>query len=140
MKFSEFIPTDIDRASTQQLALVTAGFSKKPPDMWKDISELTFVSLRFNPAFEAVSDQLLADASIGLVYQLASSFGGQNFYMPSGWSWSKVEKYPMIVKEFRGNNIRALAIKYRVTESRIRQIVQEQADRKKAESKQNGGA
>lgn len=138
MKYSEFTPIDLDRASTQQLALVTAAFSKKAPDMWRDIAELNFVALRFNAAFKALPDPLLAEASVGLVYQLASSFGGHNFYMPNGWASSRGEKYALIVKEYRGNNIRELAIKYRVSENRIRQIIQEEANRKKAEQ-QHGG-
>lgn len=135
MNFTEFAPIDLDRASDQQLALVSATFSKKAPDMWKDIAELNFVALRFNSAFNALPDQLLADAAVVLVYQLASSMGGQNVYMPSGFASMRGEKDALIAKDFRGNNIRHLAIKYRVSENRIRQIVKEQADSKRADMK-----
>ncbi|MHB8949316.1 MAG: Mor transcription activator family protein [Rhodoferax sp.] len=139
MKFSEFIPIDLDRASTQQLEIVNAVFEQKAPDVWRDIAELNFVALRDNKALEAMPDQLLADMAVCLVYQLISSMGGSAVYLPNGWASMLREKNALIAKEFRGNNIRALSKKHRVSETRIRQIVNEQADLKKAESRQNGG-
>lgn len=139
MKYSEFIPIDLARASDQQLALVNAHFDKSAPEVWRDFAELNFVFLRFNATFKDMPDQLLADAAVGLVCQCSSSFGGQQFYFPRGLALLSRERSALILKEFRGNNFRELAIKHRVTDSRIRQIVQEQADLKKAEQRQNGG-
>lgn len=135
MKYSEFEPGEMDSVSSIQLDMVAASFEQKTPPLWLEIAELNFISLRCNPALESMADQSLADMAVAQVYRLISSMGGQNVYFPNGYTSVRGEKNTLIAKEFTGNNIRALAKKYRVSEMRVRQIIQDQANLKKASSK-----
>lgn len=70
--------------------------------------------------------------AVNLVHQLVSSFGGGALYIPTGMKFFKGNKNALIAREFNGANIRQLARKHRVSDMRVRQIIQEQADLKKS--------
>lgn len=133
MKYSEFEPIDIDRATHKQLAVVNALFVGKAPPVWRDMAELNFVAMRCNTALASIPDSSLADMAVVLVYQLASTLGGCNVYIPNGLITVKSEKTALVVKEYTGNNLRELARKHQVSEERIRQIIKDQAKKAKSE-------
>ncbi len=132
MNHSNFEPVDLSSATNQQRALVNAAFAGKVPEVWLDFAELNFVALRVSPALATLSDEKLALIAVNLVYQLASSYGGTQPYIPQGAKFFQGNKYALIVSQFNGTNIRELARKHRVSDTRVRQIIQEQADLKKS--------
>lgn len=132
MKHSNFKPVELSSATTQQFALVNIAFAGKVPALWTEFAEQNFVVLRASPDLRGVSDDSLAMIAANLVRQLASSHGGTQPYIPVGMQIAKGNKYDLIAQEFNGKNFRELAKKYEVSESRIRQIVIEQANLKKS--------
>lgn len=137
MDKNTFMPIDIGRATDDQLKKVNDAFGDSAPEVWRDIAELNFVVLRFCSLFDALTDDELAVMSVNLVLQLVSSFGGITVYIPSGVKYLKADMNANIVKEFKGNNIRQLAMKNKISEMRVRQILQEQADLKNRQTNQH---
>lgn len=135
MKYSEFEPFDPISVTSEQLALVVIALGPNVPEVWREIAELNFIALRCNAALKHMSDPVIADLSVVLVYQLIASMGGNTVYMANGFKSVRGEKNVLIAKEYTGNNVRQLARKYRVSDMRVRQIIQEQADLKKANQK-----
>ena len=85
MKFSEFVPLDVTRASAQQLALVRATFGQEnTPETWVEMAELGYMALRNMPALKSIADQDLADVCVAQVYQRMSVMGGSAVYFPNG--------------------------------------------------------
>lgn len=125
MNHSAFEPVDLSRATSEQLAMVNACFAGDAPELWRDLAELNFVALRAVSVFDSHSDDVLAFMAVNLVHQLVASFGGTQPYIPSGTSFHKSAKGAQIVKEFNGRNIRQLAMKHRLSETRIRQFIQD---------------
>lgn len=81
MKFSEFIPLDVTRASAQQLELVRATFEQDgTPETWVEMAELGYMILRNTPALKSIADQDLANACVAQVYQMMRVMGGCAVY------------------------------------------------------------
>lgn len=81
MKFSEFVPLDVTRASAQQLALVRATFGQEnTPETWVEMAELGYMILRNMPALKSIADQDLADVCVAQVYQRMCVMGGCGVY------------------------------------------------------------
>lgn len=117
---------------TAELAeLVTAEFDSEVPEVWIEIAIHNFAALRQAAFLKSHTDKDIAVLSVELVYELVAEFGGQAHYIPSGRIMVMNEKYDQIVAEFDGKNLNHLARKHRVSAMRIRQILQEDADRKK---------
>ena len=123
MTYSKFIPLDLSTVTERQLAPMQRALDPGSPQLWQDIAELLFLSLRAADALKTIPDEAIADAAATLVYQTAFSYGGCNFYLPKGCRFSVEIKANNIAKEFKGNNIFELATKYRVTDNRVRQIL-----------------
>jgi len=68
--------------------------------------------------------QILSWVGMEKTIQLAKEFGGANIYFPKMDVVQRAVRDRVIKREFTGYNIRRLAIKYNLTESRIREIVQ----------------
>ncbi|MES2947512.1 MAG: Mor transcription activator family protein [Pseudomonadota bacterium] len=131
MKYSEFEPIDISRGTNQQLALVNDSFEGKVPEVWRDMAELNFVAMRCHASLGSITDSSLVEMAVMLVYQLSSTLGGCNVYIPNGLISVRGEKSAIIAKEYTGHNLRQLARKHKVSEMRIRQIIQDQANQAK---------
>ncbi|MFZ3159103.1 MAG: Mor transcription activator family protein [Rhodoferax sp.] len=137
MDKNTFMPVNLSRATDEQLKKVNDAFGDSAPEVWRDIAELNFVALRFCSLFDALTDDELVVMSVNLVLQLVSSFGGIAVYIPNGIKYFKAPMNASIAKEFKGNNIRQLAMKHKISDMRVRQILQEQADLKKRQSNQH---
>lgn len=129
-----FKPVALDFATEKQLGLVNACFVGDAPEIWRDIAELNFVALRSVSIFAPLSDEALAVMSVNLVHQLVEIFGGTQPYIPGGTAYHKAAKAAQIVKEFDGRNIRQLAVKNKLSENRIRQIIQDDLTKKRHQS------
>lgn len=132
MNHSSFEPVDLNCATSEQRAMVNACFAGDAPERWRDIAALNFVALRAVSIFSSQSDEALALMSVNLVHQLVSSYGGTQPYIPQGVKFFQGNKYDLIASEFNGRNIRELARKHHVSDTRVRQIIQEQEDLKKS--------
>ena len=102
MKFSEFVPLDVTRASAQQLALVRATFGQEnTPETWVEMAELGYMILRNMPALKSIADQDLADVCVAQVYQRMCVMGGCGIYLSNGLPRS-------IRKNFKNTMLKAL--------------------------------
>ncbi len=131
MTHSIFEPVDLSRATEKQLDLVNACFVGDAPEIWRDMAELNFVALRSVSIFDPLSDEALAAMSVNLVHQLVESFGGTQPYIPSGTKYHQAVKAAQIVKEFDGRNTRQLAVKHKLSEVRVYQIIKGEAAKKR---------
>lgn len=132
MRFADFIPLDVSRVPAQQLALVRATLEDKSPPTWIEMAELSYMILRDADALKSIKDQDLADVCVAQIYQLMCVMGGGNVYFAKGVRTLIAEKARLIASEFRGNNHVQLARKYRLSTTRIFQIVEQQAALKRA--------
>lgn len=62
--------------------------------------------------------------------EVVYNFGGLNIYFPKFENLTAPARNRLIIREFNGGNYDELALKYRVTESWVRQIVKQDRDRK----------
>ena len=61
---------------------------------------------------------------------IAKELGGARYYFPKFESLFRDNRNTMIYDEFNGNNYRDIAKKYNLSETRIREIVQDEHDRR----------
>ena len=77
-----------------------------------------------NAVYKEISEKLGMDTAMN-IYQM---FKGQQISFPVRFfNPSKIQE--LILKEYDGNNIRTLAIKYNYSEKTIRRIIKESVDR-----------
>lgn len=75
--------------------------------------------------------QELADLlGLNIFLKLVEQCGGTNIYIPKAETIGRAARNAMIRAEFTGNNIKALAAKYQLSEVRIRSIIAEKDDDK----------
>lgn len=125
MTYSKFTPIDITTVTEQQLAPIRSALEPCSPEVWSELADLFFLSLRDAETLRSIPDGDIADAVVALVYQTAFSYGGHNFYLPKGVRLSAEIRDNKIAKEFKGNNIFEIAKKYQMTDMRVRQILLE---------------
>jgi len=123
MKFTDYKKTDIGSCKVGDLEPVFQHMDSSAPEIWVSMSEVIYITLRENPEFSKISDNALGLCATKLVYQLATDFGGQAFYLPKGVRPMVEAKNSAIVAEFTGHNSKELARKHGVTEMRVRQIL-----------------
>ena len=96
-------------------ALLCAGY----PRTWADLAPSIYTGLySIKPVL--AKPEKLAEAAMEITFQISKDFGGQQFYMPSGSSYKASKMKDSIKIEFKGNNVRQLAIKYGVSTTAIR--------------------
>ena len=61
---------------------------------------------------------------------IAKELGGARYYFPKFESLFRENRNTMIYDEFSGNNYKEIAKKYNLSETRIREIIQEEHDRR----------
>lgn len=135
MRFTQYKPAGAAYATPAQRSMVAAQFESGVPDVWREIAELNFSALRRSVFFEKHTDSVLASMAVDLVYELVKNFGGHAVYIPIGNALVAAEKNELISNEFNGKNITQLAKKHRVSPMRIRQIIQDSENQKKAKTK-----
>jgi Mor family transcriptional regulator len=134
MKFSEFVPVDISRVSSQQLELVNTALDKDSPEIWRDLAELYFLALRNSGCLKGLKDESLVEVAIALVYQTIQNLGGTAVYLPKGRRLNAGERNTLIEAEYRGNNLKSIAKKYDLTVVHVRQILKRKPTAKRASS------
>lgn len=70
-----------------------------------------------------VSERSAASTAARAVHRWCANFGGVTVYLPRGQTEWRAERDARIVAEFNGANAGDLALRYDLSESRVRQVV-----------------
>lgn len=131
MKFSDFTPINDMQISADDLQNVALQIDPHAPDQWTELAEIAYKVLRNCPELEAVPDIGIGLCAIRVVYQFATEIGGEAMYIPMGLKPSIEARNAEMVAAFTGDNIDALARRYRCTPTRVRQVLAADVLRKK---------
>lgn len=101
------------------IAPLEARLSEGMPAAWKDFALCFYACL----LGLGLSPDNAADFALSMVESMAKEFGGTTIYVPLGLSILYKQRDNKINTEFTGNNHRQLAQKFKITEMRIRQIL-----------------
>jgi Mor family transcriptional regulator len=77
-----------------------------------------------------INQPLARQLGIETYIKLAQIAGGTTIYIPKADSLLQPARDRCIIKEFNGSNYKELAIKYNLSESWVRQVIQQDLDEK----------
>ncbi len=117
------ITRDLAHITSDDIAPLEKLFlSRRYPDMLCEFARSLYLTLYvMHGQGKAPAD--LAKLALDLMLGLSQDFGGSQPYIPVCHFLNAAEKGEAIRREFNGTNYGALAAKYAVTESRVRQIL-----------------
>ena len=92
----------------------------------RELAESVFVGLLNSPAAKACAPQVLAQAAIVVLIQVAHDLGGFNYYITRMGNLRAAALRRAIHKDFDGRNYAQLAREHGLTEMRVRQILAEE--------------
>lgn len=127
MKFFQYSPLNLSRASAAELAPVAACMDPDRPDVWSDIATRLFMVLKAQPQLAHQSPEALALAAVSQTYQLVRDFGGNTLYLGIGNGVRAKALKHSIVANFPRRSVGELSQENGVTPSRVRQILREAA-------------
>ena len=110
---------DLSRLTSDDIAPLERALPEHFNDSWRDFARSLYLTLFHLP------DPLPPRATLAteLVLGIARDLGGSQPYMAAGHFVAAAERAAAVKREFRGNNHHQLAVKYGVSDSRIRQIL-----------------
>lgn len=114
---------NLERLTGRDLAPLEALIDADYPERLREMATCLFATLIEDPLSSALPRPALARLALDLTDQLSTELGGANFYMHKGHHYRLSLRDRQMMREYRGNNIPQLAAKYRLTETRVRQIV-----------------
>lgn len=126
MRFADFKPIDLKHVKRADMAPVHDFLDPHSPEIWCDLAEQAFLTLRADPAMKGINAVDLARCTVMMVYQFAHSLGGNSgMYIPMGTSLrkSRADRDKQICADFNGTNYRELARIHGLSEMRVRQII-----------------
>jgi len=88
-----------------------------------DLFEDAATKLQASLATHGVSEEKSAHIAVAVVDELRKHWGGQSFYVPQGAGVKRRKRDLAIFAEFNGRNSGELAMKYGVSEMRVRQVL-----------------
>lgn len=88
-----------------------------------DLFEDAATKLQASLGAHGVSGEKSAHIAVAVVDELRKHWGGQSLYVPQGAGVKRRKRDLAIFAEFNGRNYGELAMKYGVSEMRVRQIV-----------------
>ncbi len=108
----------------QDVALLEQLLGTAYPERLREIATYLFAELLDHDDLVAVHGRSgLAELAVAQTARLAENIGGQNAYIPKGVSYRLTPRNRQMCAEFRGNNYTELARRYKLSEMRVRQIV-----------------
>ena len=113
---------DLSSVATEDMAVLEGLFPSGWPEVWGDFARVFFVGL-LNSTEVKASAEAFARVAVEQVLTLGHQLGGSQPYIPRGAGITQRERIHAILMEFRGKNYGELAVKYDLSESRVRQIV-----------------
>lgn len=135
MNYADFTPVKAQELNASDLHAVQEAMDPSAPEIWVELAEILYSPLRSAPALASVQDVELAVCVVQAIYQMASELGGNTLYVPKGVKAVSGQKKRAIAAEFKGHNHAELARKHGVTDTRVRQILAEQAAAAKGKTK-----
>jgi Mor family transcriptional regulator len=135
MKYADFKPVKAQELNASDLHAVQDAMDPSAPEVWVELAEILYVPLRASPALESVPDEGLAVGVAQAIYQMATELGGTPVYIPKGIKPITDQKRRAIAAQFKGHNHAELALAHGVTQTRVRQILAEQAAAAKGKTK-----
>jgi len=112
----------IERLTMSALAPLEALLGDDYPERLREMATCMFAQLLDEQDLQALGADRLAQLAAQLTNTLSAELGGGNFYMHKAVAWRLSQRDRQLVNEFNGSNIPALAHRYRLTETRVRQI------------------
>lgn len=124
MARDRIIPRDLHLFTSAQLQPLESTLPDRWPGSWRDLARIFFIGLINSPG-AVLAPEEMARVAIEQVRVAARQIGGRNTYIPTCVRVELEERDEKIRADFDGTNYQALAAKHDLTESRIRQIVDE---------------
>lgn len=126
--------------TVQDLAVLQALVPQDYPERLVEIATSLFAFLVDNPLAHGMTRQQQAALALGQTEGLRADHGGSMFYFPAAHSYQLTLRDRQMIREFTGNNIRQLAVKNGLSETRVRQIIAawEAEDRERRQMKLPG--
>ncbi len=115
-------PRDLTCVCAADMAALDRLLPASWPEIWSDFARVFFVGL-LNSTEVKASAEAFARVAVEQVLTLGHQLGGSQPYIPRGAGITQRERIHAIRMEFRGKNYGELAVKYDLSESRVRQIV-----------------
>lgn len=113
----------IERLTGRDLAPLEALVDEAYPERLRDMATCLFAHMLDEPEFAGLEPARVARLALDMTDSLSTELGGGNFYMHKGHRYRLSVRDRQMMREYRGNNIPELAVRYHLTETRIRQIV-----------------
>lgn len=135
MNYADFTPVKTQELNASDLHAVQEAMDPSAPEIWVELAEILYLPLRAAPALASVPDEGLAVCVVHAIYQMATELGGNAVYIPKGVKLASGQKKRAIAAQFKGHNHAELALAHGVTQTRVRQILAEQAAAAKGKTK-----
>lgn len=113
----------IERLTMSALAPLEALLGDDYPERLREMATCMYAQLLDEQDLQSLGRDRLAQMAAQLTNALSAELGGGNFYMHKAVAWRLSQRDRQLVNEFNGSNIPALAHRYRLTETRVRQIL-----------------
>lgn len=115
----------LHQVSEQDLTPLEALLPPAYPEQFADMARCLYLTLKSNPAAsEALNSGYMAQIAIAQVEAFCAECGGANMYVPKNIVQKTWQRNAQIIEEFDGSNIRRLSRRYKLSEERIRQILE----------------
>ncbi len=116
---------DLSSVAPADMAVLEGLFPSDWPEVWGDFARVFYIGLCASKELAAPRDAL-ARAAIEQVHVMGFQLGGSQPYIPRGTALAQRTDNARIRHEFKGNNYGELAARYGLSESRVRQIINQQ--------------
>lgn len=113
----------IERLTMSALAPLEALLGDDYPERLREMATCMYAQLLDEQDLQSLGRDRLAQLAAQLTNALSAELGGGNFYMHKAVAWRLSQRDRQLVNEFNGSNIPWLAHRYRLTETRVRQIL-----------------
>ena len=113
----------IERLTMSALAPLEALLGDDYPERLREMATCMYAQLLDEQDLQSLGRDRMAQLAAQLTNALSAELGGGNFYMHKAVAWRLSQRDRQLVNEFNGSNIPALAHRYRLTETRVRQIL-----------------
>lgn len=120
MRFADFRPAELTDALHDALAVELNG---DLPEVCGRLLQCVLAALGAATPLKHLSRRELASCAVSIVYQFMHSHGGHTHYFPMGGGLALSERDRRLAAKFRGDNHKALAREFGLSEMRVRQIL-----------------
>lgn len=116
-------PIDLHAIPLELLRPLTDTLDTAMTDDLRELSEQFFVGMMHSDIAKSCPPDAIAKATVSGIYQACHVLGGRSFYLSKMQNVKREAVYRDIHANFNGRNHAQLAIKHKLTEVRVRQIL-----------------